>query len=216
MNESVRVVKIGGSLLDWDDLPRQLDRWLDLQQPARTLLIAGGGRWADAVRQESRRRPLDQRTAHWMCIDAMSITARLVADWMSDALLLDDVNEFVRPQGETPLAILDARSFLREVEPTLPGERLPESWDVTSDSIAARVARYVEAEELVLLKSTLPCGPAMCGSANPLAWAEVDYVDRFFPNVTRDLRRLRCVDLRSDGFDEVTATCEHKKTAAPQ
>ena len=197
MNDPIRVVKLGGSLLDWDSLPRRLRHWLDAQPPARTLLIAGGGRWADSVRDDRRR--LDERTAHWMCIDAMSITARLVAEWMSEAALLEDLGSFLAATKATPLTILDAKSFLREVEPTLPGERLPESWNVTSDSIAARVAQYVAAEELVLLKSTLPIGPA-----NPQAWAEAGYVDRFFPRASGELRQVRCVNLRSDGFDEVT------------
>ena len=211
MNDPIRVVKLGGSLLEWEPLPEQLRRWLDLQPPARTLLIAGGGRWADAVRQQNRRRRLDERTAHWMCIDAMSITARLVASWMPDAPLLDDVGEFRSLCRETPLAILDVGRFLREVEPTLLGERLPENWDVTSDSIAARVAQCAGAEELVLLKSML-----REGWANPQAWAKAGYVDRIFPRATRDLRQLRCVNLQSDGFDEVIAISAHKKTAAPR
>jgi aspartokinase-like uncharacterized kinase len=210
VSDPIRVVKLGGSLLDWDALPRQLRRWLDVQPPARTLLIVGGGRWAGAVRQEDHRRPLDERVAHWMCIDAMSITARLVSEWMPEVVLLDDVGQFHSACQETPLAILHVGRFLRDVEPTLPGERLPESWDVTSDSISARVAQCVGADELVLLKSTLASGPA-----NPQAWAAAKLVDPFFPHVSGELFQTRCVNLRSDGFDEVIAISEHKKTAAP-
>ena len=202
MNEPIRVVKLGGSLLDWDALPQQLRRWLALGQPARTLLVVGGGRWVDAVRREDVRRHLDERTAHWTCIDAMSVTARLVADWIREAVLFDDVGRFLASSEETPLAILDVGRFLRDVEPAMPGDRLPESWDVTSDSIAARVARIVGAAELVLLKSALPDG-----SASPQAMAEAGYVDRFYPRAAASLPRVRCVHLRSDGFDEVTILC---------
>ena len=174
-------------------MPQRLRRWLALQPPARTLLIVGGGHRVDALRQQDRRRQLDQRAAHWMCIDAMGVTARLVADWMREAVLTDDVGHFIGSTEEAPLAILDVGRFLREVEPTLPGERLPESWDVTSDSIAARVAVAVGADELVLLKSALPED-----TAKPQAMAEAGYVDRFFPTVARELNQLRCVNLRAD------------------
>ena len=52
--------------------------------------------------------------------------------------------------------IFDPSRFLETIEPTLDGETLPQSWDVTSDSIAARIARLLTCHELVLLKSCLP------------------------------------------------------------
>jgi hypothetical protein len=82
---------------------------------------------------------------------------------------------------------------LEQAEPQAPGDRLPHSWDVTSDSIAARLAAVVDADELVLLKSADP--PAE-GGASLLQWAARGYVDRHFPQAARNLI-VRCENLRS-------------------
>ena len=80
------------------------------------------------------------------------------------------------PAHPTELSILDCDAFLREDE-SRPGA-LPHSWDVTSDSIAARVAVMLGAERLVLLKSVdVPSGTS---------WEEAlarGWVDAHFPRV---------------------------------
>ncbi|NUQ61799.1 MAG: hypothetical protein HUU20_04880 [Pirellulales bacterium] len=74
------------------------------------------------------------------------------------------------------------------------GPRLPHTWDVTSDSIAAALAAALSARELVLLKSC----------ARPEPWsslreaAEAGYVDRFLPVAAAGLDRVRFVDLRKN------------------
>ena len=91
--------------------------------------------------------------------------------------------------------ILDVESFLRDVEPAMPGEALPRNWGVTSDSIAARVAVALDADELVLLKSRLPSGTLDALVAGR-------YVDRYFPRAVRPLGSVRCVDLRTATFPQ--------------
>ena len=39
----ISVIKVGGSLFDWDLLPVELDRWLSRQNHHCQLLVAGGG-----------------------------------------------------------------------------------------------------------------------------------------------------------------------------
>jgi 5-(aminomethyl)-3-furanmethanol phosphate kinase len=73
---------------------------------------------------------------------------------------------------------------------------LPVSWDVTSDSIAARIAGLLGCRELVLLKSCLP-GPDVTSLDRA---SETQYVDRTFPRFARDLVEVRFVNLDDREF----------------
>ena len=46
----LRVVKLGGSLLNWPQTPQRLKEWLQRQPAGKTVLIAGGGGLVDIVR----------------------------------------------------------------------------------------------------------------------------------------------------------------------
>jgi aspartokinase-like uncharacterized kinase len=127
------VVKVGGSLYDWPDLGPRLRAWLDALRPAQALLVPGGGPTADVVRALDRRHALGEEASHWLALQALSLNGRFL-----QALL----------PGVT---IVDAYDFARQDEGQ-PGA-LPHSWDVTSDSVAARVAAVTGARRLVLLKS---------------------------------------------------------------
>jgi aspartokinase-like uncharacterized kinase len=68
---------------------------------------------------------------------------------------------------------------------------LPPSWDVTSDSIAARVAHLLRARELVLLKSA-PLPPRVDRDEA----ARLGLVDPAFPEISSRLARVFYVNLR--------------------
>ncbi len=198
-----RVIKLGGSLLDCRELVPRLRAWLAAQTPMTNLMLVGGGRLADAIREAFALQPLSEEAAHWLCIRLLGVTAELAANLLPEARLLKHLNELDTPQGASPLAILDPGQYLREEAVLLPQaewrelDPLPHSWDVTSDSIAARLAKVARAAELVLLKSRLPAASATLTEA-----VEAGYVDRFFPHAAAGLKRIRCVNLRSDRFDE--------------
>lgn len=189
---ALRVIKVGGSLLNWPELPLALDAWLTEQPPAIDVLIAGGGDLVDAIRDASRMFLLDDEAAHWRAIDAMSITCLVLAGILADAKLISAFSELQLSIGRSPCQriVFDPNSFLREHERRLPGCLLPHDWSVTSDSIAARVAEVLKADELVLLKSADP--PA--NDATELA--NRGFVDRYFPAFDRCCFRPRFVNLR--------------------
>jgi aspartokinase-like uncharacterized kinase len=188
MAEPCRVVKVGGSLFDYGDLPRALDNFLNTQAPARNILLAGGGDWAEALRAADRRFGLGEATAHWLCIDTMSVTARLLAALAPSYRLGSHIEEAA--SGSESL-VFDPGPHWRDEEPRQLGEPLPQSWRVTSDSIAARLAEIVGAGELVLLKSS----EAPAGSLEDLANA--GYVDGYFPRAARSIQNVRFVNLRA-------------------
>ncbi|MCC7086322.1 MAG: hypothetical protein IT427_15065 [Pirellulales bacterium] len=197
----MRVLKLGGSLLDWPPLVVALRRWLALQAPAMNVLVVGGGELAEAIRRLDAVHRLPPRDAHWLAAATMQITARLFARLLAESRGIWPYADIAaQRREETGVLIFDSWQFLREVEPTLPGERLPESWDATSDSIAARVAAALHADEFVLLKSALP--PAACAALDGRELAAAGYVDAAFPRIAAGLSCVRCVNLRDERFAE--------------
>lgn len=190
-----RVIKLGGSLLDWPEWPAALRRWRRNQPPMRDLLIVGGGAWADLIREADQRHGLGAEASHWLCLRLMSVTARLASQLLPEA----DFLETWPTEGlHGSLKVVDALPLIEDAERRATPRGLPHSWDVTSDSIAAWLAAGLGAAELVLLKSQLPPG-ANCRNA-----AERGYVDRFFPIAAQDVPLVRCVDLRDAQLPEAT------------
>lgn len=187
-SSACRVVKVGGSLFDFPRLPAALSHWLATQPPASNILVAGGGKFADAVRQIDETFTIGESEAHWMCIDLMSTTARLLASIVRPS---DLITQFGQLRGENksnedePI-VFDTSQFLRNIEPDLPGTRLAHNWSVTSDSIAARLAIVLQADELVLLKSS-----------DPRTETGSPFVDAFFPTISPELEAFRAVNLRA-------------------
>ncbi len=187
MSPPLRVIKLGGSLLDWPELPAALRRWLAEQPAAANLLIVGGGKIVDQLRHLDDIHQLPPATSHWLAIEAMRLTGRLVLGLFPEALPATGSRPVSLPAGS--LAVFDPLEFLKE--DSLRADALPPSWQVTSDSIAARVAQRLGASELVLLKSA--ASPRSVGLAQ---LAEQGVVDAEFPRVAAGLN-VRLVNLRS-------------------
>jgi 5-(aminomethyl)-3-furanmethanol phosphate kinase len=131
------VVKVGGGIGD-DALPGVCAA---LGGRRSLLVVPGGGRFADAVREADRRFGLSDETAHRMAILGMEQFGHLLGDLIPGAELCTDLERIATDRTSV---LLPAGLALDE---------LPASWDVTSDSIAAWVARRTGAERLVLVKA---------------------------------------------------------------
>ena len=208
--EVTRVVKVGGSLL-WDQqLETRLNAWFDAQTSSLTLLVVGGGALADAVRALDRRSGLPAEAAHNLAIRAMQVNSFVLSQLLPNLGWIASLDDWqsqlaATGSGKAPRrAILDPAPFMLGDETRRGGGKLPCSWQVTSDSIAARLAHVVGAVELVLLKSVLPTRHAANISFREAANA--GYVDEHFPLAAEKLPRVRAVDLRDQGFAQVTLT----------
>ena len=132
----------------------------------------------------------------------MRCTARFLAELLPETPSVDDYSKLQERTQATGATIFDCYSFMREVESGLSGLTLPESWEVTSDSIAARLAIVLAAEELVLLKSASP--PS--GFSEESSWRgkilepddrnQASIVDNFFHRIAGDVPTVRIVNLR--------------------
>jgi aspartokinase-like uncharacterized kinase len=188
----IRVIKLGGSLLKLPGLGERLKTWLARQSPARNVIVVGGGPFVDELRALDQAHHLGDEACHWLAIRAMSLTARLLHALLGEWKLVTHLNELSEPDGGP--TIVDPWHFLRSDEASLAGPKLPHSWAVTSDSIAARLASRLAAEELVLLKSCLPPGDVRHSTEGP-------YVDDYFRAAARGLA-VRCVNLRDTDWPE--------------
>ena len=157
MDDLKVVVKVGGSLFDWPALGQRLERWLNTLPSSRILLVPGGGSTADVIRNLDRRQGLGEESAHWLALRALSINAHFLGEVLSlrrssGPAVIADLQDADAIWNQRGLPILDPFRFAQEDEDR-PG-RLPHSWSVTSDSLAARVALHFQAQKLILLKST--------------------------------------------------------------
>jgi 5-(aminomethyl)-3-furanmethanol phosphate kinase len=201
----IRVIKLGGSLLEDSDVAARFRRWLNTERPARNVLIVGGGRLVDALRKADETHAIDPSLMHWLALDCLGMQARFMSGLLKEAELIAEWSGLKRrllqmlPAGKSGTIIFDVTGFMRQIEPQLPGTSLPHGWNVTSDSIAARVAAALPAGELVLLKAGLPRERPHTAQA----LADASYVDAHFPAVAADVRQIRCVNLRETDTDEV-------------
>src|SRR5438093_494777 len=151
---SVAVLKLGGSLLDLADLPDRLRSVFAMLDGDRSLLVCGGGAAADVVRRWHECFGLGEERSHWLALESIRLNQRLLLDLLPELELVTNraAAESVWRKGRVPL--LDLAAFMHEEESSLTdAERLPHTWEVTSDSLAGWVAIRWPACRLVLLKS---------------------------------------------------------------
>lgn len=143
---SLWVVKIGGSLAAD---PVQVRAWLGAVSAGRgrVVMVPGGGPFADAVRRVQADLGFDDAAAHRMALTAMAqYGAALCA--LGDGFALADT------QGEILLLAASGRvPVWAPARMVVGAPEIAESWDVTSDSLAAWLARRLGAGRLVLVKS---------------------------------------------------------------
>ena len=192
-NAGLRVIKLGGSLLDLPNLSAAFTRWRERQTPMVDIVIFGGGRLAAEIRRLDDIHRFDGEQSHWLAVQCMSITARIARERLAGGTLTADVAAVSDAPNGHSFWILDPRTFLRDVESNLTGCRLPKTWDATSDSISARLAESLCALELVLLKSTLP---EDCEDWHRAA--AIGFVDAHFPRAVQRIECAYCVNLIDD------------------
>jgi aspartokinase-like uncharacterized kinase len=137
------VVKIGGGLLRAEGLDGLRRACADATQLAAyrpVLVVPGGGPFADAVRAVDAQIGLADDVAHALALRAMDQLGVLLRPLLPAAELLTGL---VAPSA---LGVVQAAAAF--------GDRpdVPESWAVSSDSLAVLAAGAIGAEEAVLLK----------------------------------------------------------------
>jgi aspartokinase-like uncharacterized kinase len=193
------VVKVGGSLLEWPEMPGRLLAFLGAlrasEPDVRALFIAGGGSFADLVRALDRIHNLGDRVAHRLALHAMDLTAVVLAQLIPASMLIDQIEALDAARNSNLVPIMAPRQVLALIDQFNPSP-LRECWDTTSDSIAARIAGHLGAQRLTLLKSaSLPHGTSLWEASR------LGFVDPVLPEVARAVPRIEYLNLRERTTD---------------
>jgi len=164
-----RVLKFGGSLLVDEEVGPKLKFWLYLNKDMQNIILVGGGQVADSIRNMCRL--LNDDKSHELACKSMSINAWVLDHYLEDSKLCTEIDKLNATKD--PTVIFDAADWI------LGCPDVPKSWDFTSDSIAAKLAREIDADELVLLKSRM-------GELD-----EPGFVDACFANESRSVKSIR-------------------------
>jgi 5-(aminomethyl)-3-furanmethanol phosphate kinase len=152
---SMWVIKIGGSLLGSPELERWLEIFVKFSD-GNIIIVPGGGIFADAVRDAQKLTKVSDACAHKLAVMAMD----------QFGLVLANINPLLAT-AKTECEI-DERTWQHRAIVWLPShmvlqdDTIPQSWDVTSDSLAAWLATKLKAKQLILVKSEKPNDSKLC------------------------------------------------------
>lgn len=142
----MRVIKLGGSLADSSLLKDWLD-YLALNRSPKTVIVPGGGMFAEQVRVAQKFWCVGDKTAHCMALLAMQQMAFLFQGINQNLHIVSTVQEI-----KSSLASKKVIIWSPDIQ-QLDREGIPASWDITSDSLAVWLAKEITATELFLVKS---------------------------------------------------------------
>lgn len=188
------VVKLGGSLLTLPDLAERLHAVVKLLSPQKILIVVGGGAAVDVIRQLDDDYGFTAKQAHWDAIAAMTINARILAHVSGCLPVVSNRIDADTAWEQFNAVLLDTAAFLRE-EQAQHARSLPETWSVTSDSIAGFVALHWPAQQVVFCKS--------CDLISPHIdrLCQKGLLDEWFPNLLTPLQQsgvqLQWINLRA-------------------
>jgi aspartokinase-like uncharacterized kinase len=164
------IVKIGGSLAETGRLRDALEIVGRARRP--TIIVPGGGPFADAVRSAQADLGFSDAAAHSMALLAMHQMAHLIVGLQPGLVAVETLEGMRRACAEKRIPVW------------LPGKlseadrRIPRDWSITSDGLAARLAERLGRAPVLLLKSR-----PVERSASAAALARAGVVDPVFAEI---------------------------------
>ena len=138
------------------------------------MVVPGGGPFADAVRSAQSSMGYDDGAAHVMALMAMAQFGRVLQS-------LNPAFRLTASRNAISRALKVGKVPVWSPEPMARAEALPESWDLTSDSLAAWLAGALCADRLVLVKH----GRFEAAAYDVRALVAQGVVDPLFPRFLR-------------------------------
>jgi aspartokinase-like uncharacterized kinase len=140
------VIKLGGSLVAANSLLDCLNRLEQNYQGKTVVIVPGGGAFAEQVRLAQKHWQFDDYCAHAMALLAMQQMAWLIKGLKANFILAHSVNDIIQQRVQRILIWSPDIDELTQAG-------IPASWDITSDSLAAWLAKTLLADELIIVKS---------------------------------------------------------------
>ncbi len=141
------VVKIGGSLSG----NRALSSWLEVlvkfHSERGVIIVPGGGRFADTVRDAQQRWKFDDALAHGMALRAMEQYGMMMTGINNQLYPANDIDSIKHLANQNKISVWMPHDM------SLAQTDLPQDWSITSDSLAAWLAQKICADALILIKS---------------------------------------------------------------
>ena len=137
------VIKLGGSLAHSNALINCLNKIEHRYQGRAVIIVPGGGVFADQVRLAQQQWQFDEVTAHNMAILAMQQMALMFKGLVPQWPIVSSLSDIQQQK----ILIWSPNSA------ELDQSGVPATWDISSDSLAAWLAKQLSAKELILVKS---------------------------------------------------------------
>lgn len=183
------VLKVGGSIAEYPVSLKELCKELAIcAKDYEILIVPGGGRFADTVRDFDKTYSLSSTVAHEMAVLAMDQFGLFLSDITPNSYASYSL-EKVKNSSYGKLPIFLPSRFIFCKDP------LESSWDVTSDSIAAYITGILQARKLILItdvdgvftenpKKSLDARLiAEVSAKHLLSWNKRTSVDRTLPKI---------------------------------
>jgi len=142
------IFKIGGKILDnFADLNStisQLKQLFEEKLIQKIIIIPGGGSFANFIRKIYKELKFTEEIAHWMGIISMNYNGLEISKKFPDLQVIEKYDKL--KEIRNTFCIFLPYEFLKE------NDKLPHSWDVTSDSIALYLTKELGLNECFLIK----------------------------------------------------------------
>jgi len=218
----VEIIKVGGSLAeDSVSLIALCEELGELTKSYRMLVVPGGGKFADVVREFYRNFDLSDTVAHKMAILSMDQFGLFLSNITPNSQITYVLEEDQRLSSTGILPIILPSNLMFKKDPLKP------SWDVTSDSIAAYIAGLLLAKKLILVtdvdgiftedpKKNPNARMIEKVSVNELLdWNKRTSVDRFLPRILLKTK-LDCYVVNGKHPERIKAILKSEKTLCTQ
>ena len=148
MKYKTAVFKIGGKIFeDFENLKStisQLKQLYDENLIDKIVLIPGGGSFANFIRKIYSELKFTEEIAHWMGIISMNYNGLEISKKFPSLQVIESYDKLI--ENSKTFCVFLPYEFIKE------NDKLPHSWDVTSDSISLFIAKKLELNECFLIK----------------------------------------------------------------